>query len=741
MDELGLDPRIVSAIVTVLVLGGGGFFIRWWVTRLSHQEDTKGTRAVEKALSQGDGVAAARIATDHGLFERSAELFEREGRKLDAGRAWRKAQKWDKAATCFSAAKDWDSAAFCYRKCDDDAGLLKALGHAGQFVEAAKIANRLKRHVEAGDLLMRAGMKSDAVEMFRKGGEARRALEVSAEVREEKGDWEAAGKTWAKLDEWDKALAAFERTDDVKLVAKVLIKQGRLDEAAARLAKGGARAEAAALMEQQGRYRDAARLWSKSGDIERAIVCLTKEGDRVAVIKLRAAQGDTAEALRVAESVPETNPHFAESMQLAADLREELGDAKGALHNLYRWLQAPQSDADRVAVSRRAAELCIELRQPRLGRLILERITNQMDTEDPDTTWFESLRQQFFEMPDGDAEQLSFITPVGARRPIVASAVEAEATEAFPEGTVAYVDGKVARAAPAKQVGVETDIDGWPEGVPVSLGRRYKGLEQLGQGGNGVVFRATDSLLGRVVVLKFMLDGAMPSDVAKRYFEREIKMAASLSHPNIVHIYDMGNEDGVPWYSMEYVEGLPLTAHMPVNEPVADRIFLMSVIEQICAALDHAHGHGMLHRDIKPDNILIAVDGTAKLLDFGLARAFDDGFGEQSVLAGTPYYMAPEQIDGSDVDHRADIYALGVILYRMFTGRLPFFEGNIFVAHALEPVPDPTQFNAALTPAVTAVILHCLQKKPADRPRNCGQIKIELHEALFGHMRPGSSQF
>lgn len=742
MEELGLDPRLVSLIVTAIVIVGGGYGIRWWVTRLSKQEETKGDRAVDKAVEQGDLIAAARIANEHGLFKRAAELFEREGRKLDAGRAWRKAEEWSKAADCFAADKDWDSAAFCYRKCDDDKGLLTALEKAGQYMDAAKLANRLDRHVQAAKLLVLAGHKADAIEMYRKGGEPKQALILSAEVREENGDWEAAGKTWAKLDDWERALTAFERSGDAQLVAKVLQKLGRYDEAVKQLTKAGARADAAALLEQQGRYRDAARLWSKSGDIERAIGCLTKEGDRLAVIKLRGAQGNIPEALRIAESIPSTNAQFAEAMQLAAAFREQDGDAKGALHNLYRLLEAPLDTAIRIQVTRRLAELCVAQKQPALGRLVLERVAELVDLEGPSTAWFEGLRQQFFEMDDDASEPLPFMVPTSATlRPLVTSAVEAEATQAFSEGTVAYVEGKVVRGQPAEQFGTELNPDGWPDGVPVTLARRYEGLERLGQGGNGVVFRATDSMLGRVVVLKFMLDGAMPSDVAKRYFDREIKMAASLSHPNIVHIYDMGHEDGVPWYSMEYIEGLPLTAHLPANEPVTDRIFLMSVIEQICAALDHAHSRNMLHRDIKPDNILIAVNGSAKLLDFGLARAFDDGFGEQSVLAGTPYYMAPEQIDGSTVDHRADIYALGVILYRMFSGRLPFFEGNIFVAHALEPVPDIRQFNPELDDAVIKVIMHCLEKKPADRPDNCGQVKIELHEALFGEVRSKMSQF
>ena len=313
----------------------------------------------------------------------------------------------------------------------------------------------------------------------------------------------------------------------------------------------------------------------------------------------------------------------------------------------------------------------------------------------------------------------------------VAAGQEAEHTETFSdESTVAYVERSGAPAEAGEGDLPEAIPEGWPNGVPVQLAERYGGLERLGQGGNGVVFRATDKRLDREVVLKFMIDGAMPSEVARRYFLREVKISASLNHNNIVHIYDMGNIDGVLFYCMEYVEGHPLTNFLGRGEPVRDPIFIMSAIEQLSAALDHAHGAGLIHRDIKPDNILIAKDGTVKLLDFGLSRALDDGFGENSVLAGTPFYMAPEQFDGSEVDHRADIYAVGVIIFRMFTGRLPYTE-NVFVAHALEPVPDPRQFNPDMPQAVIDVIMRCMAKRPDERYENCRLLALDMQRGLF----------
>ncbi|MSQ82940.1 MAG: hypothetical protein EXR77_08490 [Myxococcales bacterium] len=275
-------------------------------------------------------------------------------------------------------------------------------------------------------------------------------------------------------------------------------------------------------------------------------------------------------------------------------------------------------------------------------------------------------------------------------------------------------------------------LDQLPPGVPRSISNRYEQLQRIGQGGHGVVFRAVDKMLDRFVVLKFLLQSSLSTEMARKYFMREVKLSASLNHPNIVHIYDIGNTDGVLWYAMEFVDGVTLSQYLPTGKPVDDMGFLYSAFSQLCEALDSAHGQGILHRDVKPDNALVAHDGCVKLFDFGLARIADQGFGEQSLLLGTPFYMAPEQLTGGKVDHRADVYALGILLYRMLAGELPFRDGNIFAAHVLEPVPDPRQFNPQLNESVVKLLLKMLAKQPEQRPSSCRPIAVDLWTAMFG---------
>ncbi len=283
-----------------------------------------------------------------------------------------------------------------------------------------------------------------------------------------------------------------------------------------------------------------------------------------------------------------------------------------------------------------------------------------------------------------------------------------------------------------KPAPVDEQSRSWPTGVPRVLAERYADLVLLGQGGHGVVFRAQDLLLERFVVLKFLAGTGMAPEQARRYFLREFKVAADLLHPNIVRLYDIGSADGTMYYTMEYVPGHPLGHYLGKNGRLDDHKFVFSVFNQLAAALDHAHRHGVLHRDVKPNNVLVADDGSVRLFDFGLARLLADGNKDQSMVVGTPFYMAPEMQRTSPIDSRADQYALGVVLYRMLTGRVPFADGNVFLAHAIAPVPDPRVFHAELPAAVSPIIMKMLAKTPDERYPDCAAAAAELLPVLTG---------
>lgn len=255
---------------------------------------------------------------------------------------------------------------------------------------------------------------------------------------------------------------------------------------------------------------------------------------------------------------------------------------------------------------------------------------------------------------------------------------------------------------------------------------RYRLDAELGRGGMGVVYRAHDTLLDRDVAVKLLSATGLGSE-GRAHLLREAQAAAQLNHPNIVSVYDAGftaEADGVPFLVMELVEGQPLYNRRPSG---LDEV--LAVARQICAALDHAHTHGIIHRDLKPENVLITPDGAAKLMDFGLARSAASRTSLEGALVGTVFYLAPEQALGQAIDGRVDLYALGVMLYELTTGQLPFTGDDplaIIAQHLHAPVVPARTHRADLPPALDTLILNLLAKAPGDRPASASEVGTAL---------------
>lgn len=262
----------------------------------------------------------------------------------------------------------------------------------------------------------------------------------------------------------------------------------------------------------------------------------------------------------------------------------------------------------------------------------------------------------------------------------------------------------------------------------------YRVLDALGSGGNGVVYRAEDTELRRVVALKFLLrDGLDPKSCER--LRREARTASSLNHPNICAIYEIGEQSGEVFIAMEYVEGKPLSKLIrPEGLPVETTLRYGL---QIASALEHAHDHGIIHRDLKPLNVIVTPQGDAKILDFGLAQQSDPTEFDRKTLetvstatggglAGTFPYMAPEQFEGNNASPRTDIWSLGVVLYEMASGARPFHGENLYrlctsiVRDAPPPLPPHTP------PGLASIIHRCLEKEPARRYHTAGEVRAAL---------------
>jgi serine/threonine protein kinase len=275
-----------------------------------------------------------------------------------------------------------------------------------------------------------------------------------------------------------------------------------------------------------------------------------------------------------------------------------------------------------------------------------------------------------------------------------------------------------------------------------SLGR-YHILEQLGEGGMAVVYKAFDTRLEREVAIKVVRRKAFPEEKIERIlkrFEQEAKALAKLNHANIIPIIDSGEEDGTPYLVMGYIPGGTLKEQLrgkPIPWQEAAQL-----LAPIARALAYSHKKGIVHRDIKPSNILITEENELMLTDFGIARVLQS---EETVDltgtgmgVGTPEYMAPEQGLGHKVDHRADIYALGIVLYEMVTGRKPFRADTpmaVVIKQINDPLPRPTQFTPKLPKEVEQILLKALAKDPANRYQNMGEVATALEELTVRNVR------
>lgn len=262
----------------------------------------------------------------------------------------------------------------------------------------------------------------------------------------------------------------------------------------------------------------------------------------------------------------------------------------------------------------------------------------------------------------------------------------------------------------------------------------YRVTERIGAGGMGEVFRARDTHLDRDVAIKVLPAGSLADDSARRRFRKEALTLSRLSHPNIGTIFDFDTQDGIDFLVMEYLNGPTLAQKLeagPLSEPE-----ICELGGQIAIAMAEAHEHGVIHRDLKPGNVILTTKGLAKVLDFGLAKllqpSVEDGLtatATQTLAVGTLPYMAPEQLRGETADARTDVHAVGAVLYEMATGRRPF-DARLPTALAADiqtkPPEAPTAFNPRLSAELGRIILKCLEKDPRDRYQSAAEIAVDL---------------
>jgi len=262
-----------------------------------------------------------------------------------------------------------------------------------------------------------------------------------------------------------------------------------------------------------------------------------------------------------------------------------------------------------------------------------------------------------------------------------------------------------------------------------TFANRYEIIEELGKGGMGKVYRVEDTELKQEIALKLIKPEISADKKTIERFRNELKIARNIRHKNVCGMYDLGEKEGAYFITMEYIRGEDLKNLIrKIGQLSAGQA--ITITKQVCDGLSEAHRLDVVHRDLKPQNIMIDTNGDARIMDFGIARSLEaKGITGAGVMIGTPEYMSPEQVEGKDVDQRSDIYSLGIILYEMATGRVPF-EGDtpftVGVKHKSEIPKDPKELNTQIPEDLNSVIMRCLEKDKEKRYQNVEEVRSEL---------------
>jgi tetratricopeptide (TPR) repeat protein len=695
-------------------------------------------RALRSFLRARDWGRAAEVARSRGKLSRAAELLERHGGdSLGAaaqlysrlGQDGKAQQMWlrygqhlvenrrsEQAIDPFLRAGDMRRAAHAVELALDSRRLsaantdvaIRAARESKRPALAAAVAIAAGRYREAGDLYLAADQPLDAARAFEQAGETMRAAEALRLAGQVEAAARIRGQRLFVDGNLEQALHEYETAGMAAEAGAALEKLGRFQEAFDRYRGAGllreaadvARhhldpREAARLYGEIGEWSDAGVVWESIGEHVEAARCFESSGDLLRAEEVLAAAGLVKEEALLLGRMGRVEDGFRILFQ-HGDLRaawDLLSGYGGTFPNLVdplvktaSWLQSEgEVTAAISAVQRAIAGLPVRRELLPAFYTLAELLEEHGDLRAAESAW-----QRVVEFDYGFRDATQRLDIVVAQR---------------------AADERAASSGSGIMPPAESRAGGITDAAS-----RYVLEQELGRGGMGVVYRARDTRLGRIVAIK-ILNPRQHSPDAIRRFEREARAAAALSHPGIVHIYDFDRGFSSFYISMEFVSG-PTLLQLIREEVSFVRLNLINLLRQIVDAVGYAHARHVVHRDLKPANMILADRRQVKILDFGIARRLDELDLSASGATGTPYYMAPEQILGEDPDERTDIYALGVTLFQMATGTLPFATGNILRAHLEQPAPDPQALAPDLEPGLSHLIVRCLAKDRDQRPRD-----------------------
>ena len=654
--------------------------------------------AINLLLEAGDPAAAARLAKTNGSFKRAGDIYKSIKSYTEAASAYEQAKDYAQAAQMYEDAEMFlpagelylnagnvKKAAQCYlgafnsdfatdkMEVDQEytvrmTELAKKTGtlltKVGMHERAAKVYAAMKlyepaaqaskaagKFLDAGEYFARANRPVEAAQLFEKAGDPVRANTLRAEYYRGTGEIEKAAQCYETIEEFMNA-------------AELYSGSGNYPKAGEMYEKAGAYELAAQMYENANSAQKAAELYGRAGNLEKAKYLYKHIGDEKSLI------GTLVKEKKFIE---------------AAEQFLKNGDRDNAIKSLQMVRASDDAGYYRACVM--LGDIFIDK-----GMFVqaMEKYKKAIGNKPLDTATLDAYYgiAVAFEKTGETAKSLMIYDKILAE-------------------DYNYKDIKT-RMKDLKEQPQK------PQQIVASPDVRYSIVKEIGRGNMGKVYEAYDNVLERKVAYKIpSLDLSHHPELVNDFL-REAKSAASLNHPNIVIVYDAGKQSGDYYIAMELIQGKTLKDVLHEKTRLSPRESL-KISEQLVRALVYAHAGNLIHRDIKPGNIMITDDGTVKLMDFGLAKIIHDTSQYATKVIGTPYYMSPEQIKGEKISFETDIYAVGVVLYEMLTGSPPFQKGDIYYHHLHSQPPSPKDAVPDIPDKLSGIVLKCLQKEPERR--------------------------
>jgi len=529
----------------------------------------------------------------------------------------------------------------------------------------------------AVELYLRGDVPGAAAALDREG-QVHKGQLLLAQHHESQGRAQQAAEHYELAEHWVEAAELWASLDEPGRAAPLLERADDPARAAEMYRRAGELTAAGESFERARDFEAAVGCYRDANEVTRWIDALERSGMIYEASQVALERTERRRAIRLLQQVLPEDPRFAEAAVQLSGVLEEEGHIDLAAEKLAEYVRATGERAS-ADVQWHLAELLDQTGETDRSLGVLEALRQRDPTHPHLATRIEALRKRRGEELDAASQRQSL-------RNLQATA-------------------------------------------PLMGPSRYDILEEVGRGAMGVVYRAHDKRLEREVALKKMPKNLREHPKAIEFFLREAQAVARLSHRNIVTLYDVDQEDDVFFLTMELLQGQPLNVVLKRQRRIGPRDVAKLGI-QVATGLAYAHSKGVVHRDIKTANLFLTNEKTVTIMDFGLAKMVEEVRKGSTIVGGTPFYMAPEQAAGKPVDHRVDLYALGVTLFELLTGRVPFEDGDVAYHHRSTAPPDPRSLVEGTPDALAELILALLSKDPDLRPASANEVKQRLEKIV-----------